>query len=50
MDVVYIDTYSPGPVVNFQRSGGSVVLAKALGPQSVVLTTGQSRMSALVLW
>ena len=27
-----MDTYSPGAVVNFQRSRGSIVLAKILGP------------------
>ena len=31
MDINHIDTYSPGTVINFQRSAGSVVLAKILG-------------------
>ena len=39
----HIETYSPGTVVNFRRSGGFVVLAKILGP--VVLTTSLSHMS-----
>jgi len=32
MDVDHIDTYSPGAVVNFQRSVGSIVPAKILAP------------------
>ena len=32
MDVDHIDTYPASTVVNFQRSGGSGVLAKILGP------------------
>jgi hypothetical protein len=32
MDVDYIDAYLAGAVVNFKRSGGSVVPAKILGP------------------
>ena len=33
MGVDHIDTYSPGAVVNFQRSGGSIIVpAKILGP------------------
>ena len=32
MDVEHIDTYTPGTVVNFKRSEGTVVLAKILGP------------------
>jgi hypothetical protein len=32
MDVDHVNTYSPGAVVNFHRSGCSVVLAKILGP------------------
>ena len=32
MDVEHIDTYTPGTVVSFKRSEGTVVLAKILGP------------------
>ena len=32
MDVEHIDTYTPGTVVNFKRSEGTVVLAKILDP------------------
>ena len=32
MDVEHIDTYTPGTVVNFKRSEGTVVLANILGP------------------
>ena len=32
MDVDHMDTYSPGAVVNIQRSRASVVPAKILGP------------------
>ena len=32
MNVDDIDTYSPGAVVSFQRSDGSIVSAKILGP------------------
>ena len=32
MDVEHIDTYTPGTIVNFKRSKGTVVLAKILGP------------------
>eukprot|EP00670_Eutreptiella_braarudii_P012189 CAMPEP_0174318618 /NCGR_PEP_ID=MMETSP0810-20121108/8329_1 /TAXON_ID=73025 ORGANISM="Eutreptiella gymnastica-like, Strain CCMP1594" /NCGR_SAMPLE_ID=MMETSP0810 /ASSEMBLY_ACC=CAM_ASM_000659 /LENGTH=81 /DNA_ID=CAMNT_0015428909 /DNA_START=1610 /DNA_END=1855 /DNA_ORIENTATION=+ len=32
MDVVHIDAYTPGTVVNFKRSEGTVVVAKILGP------------------
>ena len=50
MNVDDNDTYSPGAVVNFRRSEGNVVSAKILAPQSVVLTTGPSHMSAQVRW
>ena len=32
MDVEHIDAYTPGTVVNFKRSEGTVLLAKILGP------------------
>ena len=32
MDVEHIDMYTPGTVVNFKRSEGTVVFAKILGP------------------
>ena len=50
MDVGHIDTYSPGSDVNGQRSGAILCLPGFWAPQSVVLTTGASHMSALALW
>eukprot|EP00670_Eutreptiella_braarudii_P006644 CAMPEP_0174280360 /NCGR_PEP_ID=MMETSP0809-20121228/643_1 /TAXON_ID=73025 ORGANISM="Eutreptiella gymnastica-like, Strain CCMP1594" /NCGR_SAMPLE_ID=MMETSP0809 /ASSEMBLY_ACC=CAM_ASM_000658 /LENGTH=115 /DNA_ID=CAMNT_0015373195 /DNA_START=1242 /DNA_END=1588 /DNA_ORIENTATION=+ len=49
MDVGHIDTYSPGSDVNGQRSGAILCLPGFWAPQSVVLTTGPSHMSALAL-
>ena len=40
MDIDHIDLYLAGTIVTFQFSRGSVVLAKILVPQSVVITTG----------
>ena len=49
MGVDHIDTYPAGAVVNFKRSGGSIVPTKFWAPQSTMLTTGPSHMSALAL-
>ena len=38
MNVDYIDMYPAGAVVNFQCSGGGVVLPRFWAPQTVVLT------------